>query len=123
MNKNNNKNILILILIVAVIMGSFTTGMSFAEGSINQEPISQEPERQIWQGEYTIFQYTQNGWSNHFFVTEFYEEDGYLFYRLKDHPEEYMLIRAEEFLAVPGWVEDVDELMKYGFWEPMESDW
>jgi hypothetical protein len=80
-------------------------------------------EKQVWKGEYTIFQYTQNGWSNHMYVTEFYKEDGYLFYKLKDHQEEYMFIKAEEFLPVPGWIESTDELMKYGFWEPMESDW
>jgi hypothetical protein len=117
---------LILMVIVAIFVLFYAgrvIGHEKAEEAPQLTATQMEQQPYLWLGHYTIFQYTQNGWSNHMYVTEFYKQDGFLYYRLKDYPDEYMFIKAEGFLPVPGWVEDPNELMKYGFWEPMESEW
>jgi hypothetical protein len=118
-----NKKYRWLVLVAILITLLFVFNNSFIKQEAADNVSVQEPERQVWEGQYTIFQYTQNGWSNHMYVTEFYIEDDFLYYKLKDYPDEYMFIRAEEFLPVPGWIEEPEELMKYGFWEPMDSEY
>ncbi|HYE80850.1 MAG TPA: hypothetical protein VEG39_01650 [Clostridia bacterium] len=118
---------IIIILLIASMM-SRNIHISKLEDHLNalsqqitaEHAAKEVPE--VYKGQYTIFQYTQNGWSNHMYVTEFSKEDGFLYYKLKDHPDEYMFIKAEEFLPVPGWVEGTDDLMEYGFWEPIEFE-
>lgn len=76
------------------------------------------PEPEIKQGQYTIFHYTQSGWINRLYATEYYIKDRIIYYKDREHQGEYMEIPFEDCLPKPGWIEAVDELMDYGWWEP-----
>lgn len=82
-------------------------------------PVAAEvPEPEVKQGKYTIFQYTQNGWANRLYVTEYYIKDRIIYYKSREHQGEYMEAPFDNCLPVPDWIESTDELMNYGYWEP-----
>lgn len=114
------KKILFVILIM-VLMGVCTVF-----GYINKDqpvvvPMADEiPEPEVKQGQYTIFQYTEVGWTNRLYITEFYIEDDKIFYKLREY-DEYLPTALENCLIAPEWIEDINELMNYGFWEPAEE--
>jgi len=41
-------------------------------------------------------------------------------YKTWEHQGEYTEVPFDDCLPAPGWIETVDELMNYGFWEPEE---
>lgn len=82
-------------------------------------PVAAEvPEPEVKQGQYTIFQYTKCGWTNRLYVTEYYIEDRIIYYKSREHQGEYMEVPFDDCLIVPEYIEVVDDLMNYGFWEP-----
>lgn len=82
-----------------------------------QTPAAEQPH--VWKGEYTIFQYTQHGWANRLYVTEYYIKDGIIYYKSREHQSEYLPVQFDNTLTVPKWIEAPDELVEYGFWQPV----
>jgi hypothetical protein len=115
MNPNRTfKTLMVLILIYALIV----TGVVIKPPAVTPVTAAAEiPEPEVKQGKYTIFQYTEVGWTNRLYATEFYIEDDKIFYKSREHAD-YLPIALENCLIVPEWIENVDELMNYGFWEP-----
>lgn len=83
--------------------------------------VADIPTLEIKQGKYTIFNYTQNGWTNRLYVTEYYIEDRIIYYKPREHEGGYLEVTLENCLTVPGWIEDTDLLMDYGYWEYPEE--
>lgn len=120
MNKDMKLSMGFLILVVAFSV-IFMAGVREyrkleAQNETLQSQIQADSGR-VWKGEYTIFNYTQNGWTNRLYVTEFYIEDDTIYYKLRDH-KEYLPVKFDNCLPAVGWVEEIDKLMKYGFWQP-----
>ena len=76
----------------------------------------QVPGPEVKQGKYTIFQYCQNGWTNHLYATAYYENDKKIYAELREYPGEFIPIDGQT-LPIPEWIETPEELMEYGFWE------
>lgn len=81
-------------------------------------PVEAEiPGPEVKQGRYTIFQYTQIGWTNRVYITEYFIEDNIIHYKEREHQDEYIEMPFEDCLIEPKWVEENEELMDFGFWE------
>lgn len=109
----------LMILIIAYL---FLLTWVFVIQPIVPTTAAEIPEPEIKQGKYTIFQYTQSGWTNRLYVTEYYIEDRIIHYKDREHQEEYMELPFEDCLPKQGWIEDADKLMDYGWWEPSGYD-
>lgn len=111
--KRTFRTLMVLIIIYSV----FVTGLLLKPAAVT--PVAAEvPEPEVKQGQYTIFQYTKCGWTNRLYVTEYYIEDRIFYYRSREHQGEYIEVPFDDCLIVPVWIENIDDLMNYGYWEP-----
>ncbi|MGE5631730.1 MAG: hypothetical protein ACM3TR_11610 [Caulobacteraceae bacterium] len=81
------------------------------------------PDPEVKQGNYTIFHYTNAGWTNKLYITDYYIKDGILYYKLRESQGGFLPVEFEDCLIVPDWIETIDELMNYGFWEPGDDSY
>ena len=71
---------LVIILILALLYASGVTGYVIGQPAVT--PVAAEvPTQDIKTGQYTIFQYTRSGWVNREYVTDYYIEDGIIYYK------------------------------------------
>ena len=105
-------------LMVLIIAYLFLLTLLFVIRPVITPVTADVPEPEVKQGRYTIFQYAQNGWTNRLYVTEYYIEDRIIYYKSREHQGEYMEVPFDDCLPAPDWIEDIDELMDYGWWEP-----
>lgn len=110
----------LILLIILVFTGFCWLGSIRTLEAENKSLKSQinESNSLVYKGEYTIFYYTQNGWTNRLYVTEFYIENDIVFYKLRelDYETLYLPVKFDDCLVVKGWIEDINELINYGFW-------
>lgn len=119
--KKNMAIIVLLILLAAVILGSvFEVKKQEKELATVNIELQQHGTPQLWKGKYTIFQYTRNGWTNRLYVTEYYIEDHTIYYKAREHQGEFLPVEFDGTLPAPGWIEDTEKLMDYGFWKIAE---
>lgn len=109
--------ILLIILAIGLFYGVDSINTLEAENKSLKIQIN-ESNSLTYKGEYTIFYYTQNGWTNRLYVTEFYIENDIVFYKLRelDYETLYLPVKFDDCLVVKGWIEDINELINYGFW-------
>jgi hypothetical protein len=116
------KKVLIAILVLVLIYASGATGYILKQPAVT--PVAAEvPDPEVKQGQYTIFQYTKTGWTNRLYVTEYFIKDKMIFYKPREHQEEYLEMPFEDCLLVPEWIEENEDLMNYGFWEYPEEEY
>lgn len=128
----NKKGIVITILLVVILVvcvamvscqRSIYTSLSGKEApDVVLQETSKIPETEVKTGNYTIFQYCQNGWTNHLYAVSYFEKDHHVYAELREYQGEYVPVDGQ-VLIIPEYIEDVNELMDYGFWEPAEADW
>lgn len=129
MNKNSMFKLTICILIVVLMIGCLVI-YSNQESQIEKLKAEaavvphqdQIPGPEVKQGSYTIFQYCQNGWTNHLYAIAYYKQGQQVYAELRQYPGEYIPVDGQT-LILPEFIEDPRELMDYGFWEPAEIDW
>lgn len=131
MNKKYKRMKLIgLLLTILIVCVSLASCQTDKKGTSVQQEVAEVvlpdttkiPSSEVKYGKYTIFQYCQNGWTNHLYATAYYENDKKIYAELREYPGEFIPIDGQT-LPIPEWIEDTDGLMNYGFWEPVESDW
>jgi hypothetical protein len=98
---------------IVVLMGSISILQVKIE-KLQEQSIIVHPE--VITGNYTIIQYTDAGWINPIYVSEYYLNGQVLMYIEKDSIK-YKPIKFEGLRFVDGWVEG-DPLMQYGYWIP-----
>ncbi|HWQ30064.1 MAG TPA: hypothetical protein VN549_03650 [Negativicutes bacterium] len=121
-------SMLVSILVICLILGGFQGTITADNGGKKDtsDAVLQEtakiPEPEVKTGNYTIFQYCQNGWTNHLYAVSYFEKDHHVYAELREYQGEYIPVDGQT-LIIPEYIEDVNELMDYGFWEPAEADW
>jgi hypothetical protein len=114
MNPSKTLKTLMVLLFIYMLLLSW-----FVFKPVAVTPVTAEiPGPEVKVGNYTIFQYTSVGWANKLYITEYYIKDGVIYYRLRDNQSDYLPVDLENCLIVPEWIENIDELMDYGFWIP-----
>lgn len=114
---------LTVMIILLVTYGGCNEGIKEPELAAVVPTVEEIPIPEVKHGQYTIFHYTKGGWVNRLYVTEYYITDHIIFYKDREHQDEYLEVLLDDCLPQPGWIEDADELMDYGYWEPAEVDW
>jgi hypothetical protein len=117
MNKYiSRQKVIILCLMMAIVVLMGTIAMLQVKAEKLQELSMVSPEPEITTGNFTIIQYTNAGWINPIYVSEYFLDGQVLMY-LEKGSLKYKPIKFEGLRFVDGWVEG-DPLMKYGYWIP-----
>lgn len=116
--------------ILIVILGILLFALYFSFGGNNPEipvvapTVTAVPTPDVKHGQYTIFHYTKSGWVTRLYVTDYYiTTDHIVYYKSREHQDEFQEVLLDDCLPVPGWIENTDELMNYGFWEYPEEEY
>ena len=107
--------IICLMMAIVVLMGTISM-LQFKVEKLQEKLIVIEPEPEVIVGNYTIIQYTDAGWINPLYVSEYCLDGQVLKYKEKGSLK-YKPISFDGIRIVDGWVEG-DELMQYGYWIP-----
>jgi hypothetical protein len=104
---------------IVVLLGTIAMLQVKVEKSkIQAVMIEKGPE--VIKGNYTIIQYTDAGWINPIYVSE-YCLDGQVLEYTEKGSLKHKPISFDGIRIVDGWVEG-DELMQYGYWIPSDFD-
>lgn len=108
--------ILCLMMAVVILMGVVAIQLTKIDTLESIPAASVAAEIEVFTGEFTLFHYTQGGWVNYYYITEFYIEGQILHYKIGDSRQSIPVL-FQEIGIVQGWIEE-ENLPKYGYWIP-----
>lgn len=101
----------------AILFATFTIQQeAIHEIRAQQEQKNTKAEQIATKGEFTLIQYTDAGWINPIYITEYSLDGQVLFYAEKGY-KKLTPISLDNVRLVPGWIVG-EELIKYGYWMP-----
>lgn len=109
----DRKILFCLIVIIIILIGALGIQMRKAERLEAAEANVEVNITPVTRGAYTLFQYTNVGWTNVEYLTEYYIKDQLLYYRTKDGKKNFC--DTNSFAMVEGWIEE-QEKIDYGFY-------
>lgn len=115
----NMNRFIAALIIIAIIFATMLAAIAIQQETIQdlkQKPVIETTGPEIITGEFTLFQYTEGGWVNHFYISSYQLDGQAIKFTLGDNKQLIPLL-FEEVCLVPGWVDEKD-LPKYGYWIP-----
>lgn len=105
---------LLSLVLIMVLIGTIA-GLQIKNVKLQAQLIVAQESRVIT-GEYTLIHYPNSAWTNAIYVTEFYVDGQYIYFKQKDSTE-FKPVWASTILPVDGWITG-EKLYDYGYWEP-----
>jgi hypothetical protein len=110
---SRQKVIIICLMMAIVVLMGVMAMMQFKVEKLQEQLLTEQVPKLIV-GDFTIIQYTEAGWINPIYISEYFLDGQVLMYLEKDSSR-YKPMKFEGLRFIDGWLGD-DEMMKYGYW-------